>query len=139
LIWHIDDNQPGNTDEHHYKVALMQADGKRDMEHNVNRGDAGDPYPGSSNNRTFNATSNPSSKSYGNADSGVAVSAIGANGPTISVQIQVKRPGASPASGRAKPKPAARAKPKGKMKSAAKKKAASSRRVSSKRAGRKRR
>jgi immune inhibitor A len=145
LIWHVDENQPGNTDEHHYKVALMQADGKRDLERNVNRGDAGDAYPGSSNNRTFNATSNPNSKSYGNVDSGVAVSAIGANGPTISVQIQVKRPGASPASGRAKPKPAARAKPrgqtkpKGKTKSAAAKKAGSSRRASAKRTGRKRR
>ena len=80
LIWHIDDAQQTNTDENHYKVALMQADGKRDMEHNVNRGDAGDPYPGSSNNRTFNATSNPSSKSYANSDSCVAVTGISASG-----------------------------------------------------------
>ena len=32
LIWHIDDNQPGNTDENHYKVGLVQADGERDLE-----------------------------------------------------------------------------------------------------------
>ena len=90
LIWHIDDGQPTNTDENHYKVALMQADGKRDLEHDVNRADAGDPYPGSSNNRTFNATSNPSSKSYANADSLVAVTSISASGPAMTMQVQVK-------------------------------------------------
>jgi immune inhibitor A len=89
LIWHIDEGQPDNTNEHHYKVALMQADGNQDLERNVNRGDGGDAYPGSSNNRTFDATSNPNSKSYGGVDSGVAVTAIGPNGPTISVQIHV--------------------------------------------------
>ena len=50
LVWHIDESQSGNTDENHYKVGLIQADGKRDMELDHNRGDAGDPYPGSANN-----------------------------------------------------------------------------------------
>jgi immune inhibitor A len=97
LIWHIDDAQQTNTDENHYKVALMQADGKRDLEHNVNRGDAGDAYPGSSNNRTFNATSNPNSKSYAKADSCVAVTGITASGPSMTMQIQVKCPAGHPA------------------------------------------
>ena len=27
LIWHVDDAQPDNTDENHYMVGLVQADG----------------------------------------------------------------------------------------------------------------
>jgi immune inhibitor A len=92
LIWHIDESQATNTDENHYKVALMQADGKRDMEHSANRGDAGDAYPGTSNNKTFNATSTPNSKSYANADSSVAVTAISGSGATMTAQIKVKGP-----------------------------------------------
>jgi immune inhibitor A len=90
LIWHIDESQSKNTDENHYKVALMQADGKRDMEHNVNRGDAGDPYPGTANNKTFNNTSTPNSKSYSNANTCVAVTAISASAPIMTANLQVK-------------------------------------------------
>lgn len=55
-IWHIDESKldnksegfPGQTgwpqNNNHYRVALLQADGKYDMEHNRNRGDAGDLY-----------------------------------------------------------------------------------------------
>jgi immune inhibitor A len=89
LIWHIDDAQQTNTDEHHYKVALMQADGNRDMENNVNRGDTGDVYPGISGNTSFNVSSNPNSKSYADVDSGVAVMGISASDPTMQAQIQV--------------------------------------------------
>src|SRR5262249_36618965 len=97
LIWHIDDAQQTNTDENHYKVALMQADGRRDLERNVNRGDAGDAYPGASNNRTFNANSNPNSQSYGHADSCVAVTNISASGASMTMQVQVKCPAGHPA------------------------------------------
>jgi immune inhibitor A len=90
LVWHVDEAQPGNTNENHYKVALMQADGKRQMELNVNRGDAGDPYPGTSHNNTFNATSKPNSKSYGDADTSVAVTEISASGPTMTARLDVK-------------------------------------------------
>ncbi len=89
LIWHIDDAQPGNTDENHYKVALIQADGKRDLELNGNRGDNGDSYPGSSGNTSFTATSTPNSKSYAGQNTCVSVSAISASGPTMSATVQV--------------------------------------------------
>lgn len=76
LIWHIDDAISSNTNEAHYKVALMQADGNKDMELNHNRGDAGDVFPGSTNNRTFNGSSNPSSKSYAGSSTCVAITNI---------------------------------------------------------------
>ena len=97
LIWHIDDAQATNSDERHYKVTLMQADGQRDMERNVNRGDAGDAYPGTTGNKTFNTTSNPNSRSHSNAVTGVAVTSISASGATMTAQIKVRNaPGSAP-------------------------------------------
>ncbi len=89
LIWHIDEAQPGNTDENHYKVALMQADGKRDMELDRNRGDAGDPSPGTSNNTSFGANSTPSSKSYAGQDTGVSVVVTSPSSPTMTATVAV--------------------------------------------------
>lgn len=90
LIWHVDDAIAGNTDENHPKVALEQADGKRDLEHNVNRGDGGDPYPGSADNRTFDANSNPNSNSYAGAKTCVAVRSISDSGPTMTAELDVR-------------------------------------------------
>ena len=90
LLYHVDEAQSGNTDENHYKVALMQADGRRDMELNHSRGDAGDPYPGSSGNTSFTNTSTPNSKSYAGANTCVAVTGISASGPIMSANLQVK-------------------------------------------------
>lgn len=90
LIWHIDEAQGGNTDENHYKVALMQADGKKDLEHNSNRGDAGDAYPGTSNNTAFNASSTPNSKSYTSNATCVAVNGISATGAVMTATVNVK-------------------------------------------------
>ncbi|MEO0246580.1 MAG: M6 family metalloprotease domain-containing protein [candidate division WOR-3 bacterium] len=74
LIFHVDDARPNNNNEwypgqnylYHYKVALEQADGRWDLEKKVNRGDAGDPWPGTTNNRDFHDYSVPDSKDYGN-------------------------------------------------------------------------
>jgi immune inhibitor A len=46
-IWHIDDTQSDNTNPYAYKVALIQADGRRDLETSRNQGDASDLFPGS--------------------------------------------------------------------------------------------
>jgi immune inhibitor A len=90
LIWHVDESQPDNSNESHYKVGLVQADGKRDLEAARNRGDAGDPYPGSTGNTAFNATSNPDSKSYGGVATCVAVTGISASGPVMSATVTVR-------------------------------------------------
>jgi immune inhibitor A len=89
LVWHVDENQGGNTDESHYKVALLQADGKRDLEHNANRGDPGDPYPGSSGNTSVTASSTPNSKSYAVQDTCVSITNISPSGPTMTATIGV--------------------------------------------------
>jgi immune inhibitor A len=90
LIWHVDETITSNSDENHPKVALVQADGQRDLTLGHNRGDAGDPYPGSANNAAFNATSTPNSKSYAGADTCVAVTNIGPSGPIMTARLSVK-------------------------------------------------
>ena len=91
LIWHIDDSVGTNTDENHYKVALMQADGLRNLEHSgQGRGDPGDPFPGSRHNTTFNQSSTPSSKSHSGQDTCVAVTGISDSAPVMTANVQVK-------------------------------------------------
>jgi len=45
LIEHCDDNKNSNTDETHYLVDIVQADGRQDLNKNANSGDATDVYP----------------------------------------------------------------------------------------------
>ena len=90
LIWHVDESVSTNSNETHYKVALMQADGRRDMELDNNRGDGGDPYPGSVGNTAFHNTSTPNSKSYSGVDTCVSVTAISAAGPVMTANVGVR-------------------------------------------------
>ena len=90
LIWHIDEAVGDNKNESHYKVALVQADGKRHLENNTNRGDAGDPYPGSASNAAFSSSTTPNSKSYAGADTCVSVTNIPATATTMSVNLGVR-------------------------------------------------
>ena len=92
LVWHIDDNQHNNRDENHYWVGLEQADGLNQLATAVaGRGDAGDPYPGSSNNRSFTKDSIPNSRAYNGRDSGVGIRNISPSGPFMTMSITVAR------------------------------------------------
>ncbi len=99
-IYHIDeavttgnDKQwyPGHTGDGHYLVALEQADGLWDLEHNVpfNYGDFGDPYPGLADNRMFTAATTPSSDAYDATVTYVVVADISNSGPTMTADFQV--------------------------------------------------
>lgn len=90
VIYHIDDAIPDNSNEAHPKVAVVQADNLRQLERAINRGDPGDPYPGSTNNKTFNRTSTPNSLSYGGMDTKVAVTGIGTSQASMSVKLAVR-------------------------------------------------
>lgn len=61
LMWHINERQQLNNNELCFKVGLIQADGNRDLENQINSGDGGDSYPGWANNRSFGASTVPSS------------------------------------------------------------------------------
>lgn len=89
LIFHVDDSRTNNRDENHYKVGLVQADGLWDLNHGRNRGDAGDPYPGSTNNTRFDAASNPNSNDYNNQPTYVSVRNIRISGQNVIATLDI--------------------------------------------------
>ncbi|MFQ6066915.1 MAG: M6 family metalloprotease domain-containing protein [bacterium] len=97
LVWHIDENVINanfssnmvNSDENHKGVDLEEADGLNDLDYGRNRGDAGDFYPGSTNNNAFNDTSNPNSRSYSGAITKVEVVNIAPSGDPMVANLKV--------------------------------------------------
>ncbi len=97
MIYHIDETQygndnqwyPGHTGSGNYEVALEQADGDWDLEKNINDGDSGDPYPGSSNNRTFDKNTTPDSDDYDSDTTMVAVRNISNSAATMTADLYV--------------------------------------------------
>ena len=102
MIWHIDDNVANNDNEwwpgcgwgSHYWVALVQADNLWELEDSSyhNRGDAGDVFPGTSSNRTFDGSSGPNSDSYAGAATNVAVSNISNSSTNMSADLAIGMP-----------------------------------------------
>ena len=94
LVWHIDESvafdNTANSNQNHRLVDLKQADGLNSLDiPNGNRGDAGDPFPGSTVNRTFNATTNPGSILYTHLPSGISVTNIGDCNSTMTANFFV--------------------------------------------------
>ncbi|MEI6503289.1 MAG: M6 family metalloprotease domain-containing protein, partial [Armatimonadota bacterium] len=103
LIYHVDEAKfastvndqewyPGTNRARHYAVALQQADARWDLEHNFNVGDAGDPYPGTANNRSFAFNSAPDSASYLAGPSGVQITGISDSLGTMTADLAVATP-----------------------------------------------
>ncbi|MBX7257940.1 MAG: M6 family metalloprotease domain-containing protein [Candidatus Hydrogenedentes bacterium] len=85
-VWHVDhlgsnDNQQG-TPARHYECALMQADGKKNLEKSQNVGDSKDLFR-QGNGTKFGAKTKPNSKWWNKKASGLEISAIGAAGKEI--------------------------------------------------------
>ena len=98
LIYHVDENvnsntnewYPGNTGNGHFSVALVQADGQWDLEKNLNGGDAGDPYPGSSMNTEFSGSSIPNNKNYDGGYPNLSITNISNSSGTMFVDISLE-------------------------------------------------
>lgn len=90
LVYHIDENRSNNRDENYYMVGLLQADGLRDLENNTNRGDAGDPYPGLTNNPYLGTGSNPNTNSYYNGNTSIAIGNISDSNDSINFDLSLE-------------------------------------------------
>jgi hypothetical protein len=98
-IWHIEQNVAhsvlGNTGGTNSTsnlrpagVTLMEADGFRNLLMGNNRGDAGDVFPGSTNKRQFDNTTNPDSRSHNNTATAVLVGSISNAGPVMTAVLR---------------------------------------------------
>jgi immune inhibitor A len=97
IIYHIDDAMEDNSNENHYKVAVVQADNKQNLEKGTNRGDAGDTWPGSAKKKTFSDSTQPGSKSYGGLVTNVAAKNIKLSAGKVVADLFVKTgPATSP-------------------------------------------
>jgi immune inhibitor A len=80
LIYHVDENIGGQGNPNHYKVDVEQADGMKQLNAGVNRGDTGDPFPGSNGannpNVIFDGYTQPDSRDYSGELTYVAISNI---------------------------------------------------------------
>jgi immune inhibitor A len=103
LVWHIDDSIDGNSNQLHPKVALLQADGLKQLEAGGNRGDAADPFPGTTNNISLKASTTPNTLSYGGLDTQVEISMMTPVADGIRAFVKVRQ---------AVPKVVARTRPK---------------------------
>ncbi len=88
LIYHVDEGQANNDTASHYMVGLEEAHGGVQNLHlgNSNLGDDGDPFPGTSNNASFNDSTDPSA-TYFTGPSNLAIRSIGSSGVTMTATV----------------------------------------------------
>jgi len=106
LVWHVDEARSDNTAEGHssgshrlvdleeaggspQNLDLSEGKGTTPADSNSNRGDADDPYPGSSDNRLWSDDTNPSARLYPGWNSGLRMELVGspACGSSMIVRI----------------------------------------------------
>ncbi len=111
FIWHVDEAmntyslqnnyecslvpQSSCSDSQHYLVALQQADGLFQLERTYkvsggNYGDAGDPFPGTTNKRNWTSSTVPESSSwYGTGKTCISVNNISNSSPTMAADLNI--------------------------------------------------
>lgn len=89
-VWHVDESQSANTNPAAYRVAIVQADGKRDLELNRNGGDAGDIFPGRGGVTAVSgsATAHPNLRTNSGAATRLELKSIKVTGGTVSVEVK---------------------------------------------------
>jgi M6 family metalloprotease-like protein len=98
-IWHIEQNVArslfGNTGGTSATfglkpagVTVMEADGLWNLLSGFNRGDGGDAFPGSTNNRTFDNTTTPDSKNHNDGSTTVLVRSISDPGAQMTAEMR---------------------------------------------------
>jgi M6 family metalloprotease-like protein len=82
IITHIDETRPNNDFEDHPMVDIEEADGLNDLD--VNRyADAGDPFPGETNQQKFNTDTSPNSRFYNITPSGLNITEFSTQGNNV--------------------------------------------------------
>jgi M6 family metalloprotease-like protein len=111
VIYHIDeqaglqntrgfpgqDGWPGNGN--HYRVAVLQADGRYDLEQLRNEGDEGDLYVAGRSLGPGDGSTYPNTDSYQSGtiiSTGITITDISVSGPTMSFRVTGLQPGAQP-------------------------------------------
>ena len=83
-VWKVDETGNNSNEDmtaaSHYECSLIQADGRNDLERELNNGDVGDLFDQSG---TFSDTTQPNSKWWDGSSSGLKISQVTAPGPTI--------------------------------------------------------
>ena len=90
-VWHIDETQSDNTNPLAYRVALVQADGRRDLEFGRNQGDGGDVFPGSRKVTSLSSAGagHPHTRKNDGSATAVALSAITMKKGIVKVKVKV--------------------------------------------------
>ncbi|MCK5520236.1 MAG: M6 family metalloprotease domain-containing protein, partial [Candidatus Marinimicrobia bacterium] len=93
LIWHVRNDVTRQNDDENYKlVDLEAADNRFDLDSGRNNGDDGDPFPGSTQNNSFNRISYPNSNSFYDDLSKVAIENITMNDTLIYADLHIFAP-----------------------------------------------
>jgi immune inhibitor A len=88
-VWHIDERQSNNDNPLAYLVALVQADGKKDLELLKNSGDGGDLFPGDKGVAALDDNTMPSTRSNIGSPSRVALTNVATSGGIVTLRAEI--------------------------------------------------